>query len=203
MTKGKTKPAAAVTPIEDQVLKVFTSSRGIDIQIRPISQFKLDAVRASREEVPVPTYEADLAGGDKETLALDAISAKNKGREEEWKQYLLNVEVEKKEFGKRFNDFICYLGVEVEVPDEESQWQKISNSLKIKIPEDEVQRKVFYINTELLGTPQDMGDLITTVLQASRLAPEVIEKMKDTFRTALERKTNLPVPAGEVAVENK
>jgi hypothetical protein len=194
MAKGGAKPAVSVKPpktfadVENTDLKVYTSTKGVKIPLRAVSQFKIDAMRSSREEVPVPTYEADVFGGDKETLELDAEIAKSQGREKEWKEYLAAVEQETRVFGILFNTMVVSEGVDLDAPGPDSDWQRSCDKYKLKIPEDPIDRKVFYINTELLGAFEEMGDLMTAIFAASKFSQEVIAKMKGTFRSAVERK---------------
>lgn len=205
MAKGKARPVVSVSPLATfaSVDKFFISTTGMKIPLKPISQFKLDAMRTSRKEIPVPTYEADLPGGDKEVLPLDEISAKNQGREEEWKQYLSNVEAEKNEFGTRFNDMVVYEGVDLDAPGAGSDWEEKCKMFGLIIPANPIKRKIFYINNELLGTPEDIGDLVTAIYAASKFAPEVIAKMKATFRSAMEEQKNKRVAKGEVPVADQ
>jgi hypothetical protein len=205
MTKGKAKPAVVIPPkpVLNPKGNVFTSSKGVDIPIKAVSQFKLDAMRTSRDIPQPPTYEAEVLGGEKELLPLDAESAKNKGREDEWKQYLADVEIERNAYGKRFNTLITYEGVDLEPPGEDSEWQVTCDALGLKVPTNPVERKVFYVNTEMMGIPEDMGNLVTAIFEMSKFSPEVISEMKATFRAIMERKANKPVGTKEVGVADK
>jgi hypothetical protein len=209
MAKGGAKPAVSVKPVKtfaDVVntdVKNYTSSKGVNIPLRAVSQFLIDAMRSSRVQVPVPTYEADVFGGDKEILELDEEIAKAQGREEEWKEYLKDVEQETRVFGIQFNTMIVSEGVDLDAPGLESDWQKKCDRFKIKIPEDPIDRKVFYINTELLGTFDEMGDLMTAIFAASKFSKEVIAKMKGTFRSAMEGKKDIGMAPETVGVADQ
>lgn len=211
MAKGGAKPAVSVRPLktmaaaegESLLQNSFTSSKGVEIPLRPVSQFKIDAMRSSREEVPVPTYTADVFGGGKEELPLDEVAAQNQNRMEEWQAYLTAAQKERSEFGIRMNNMVIYEGVDLDAPGPDSDWQKSCDLFGLKVPTDPIARKIFYINTELLGTSEDMGNLMTAVFAASRFSREVIDKMKATFRSAMERKTDQEVAKDPGPVENK
>lgn len=204
MAKGKAKPAVAIPPKAIfQKSNIYTSSRGIDVPLKAVSQFKIDALRTSREIPEAPTYEAEVFGGEKETLELDAVAAENQDRMEEWKEYQKALLKERSEFGVRFNTLIVFEGVDLEPPGEDSDWEKSCKALGLKIPENPVDRKIFFINTEMLGTPEDMGGLVTAIFESSKFSPEVIQKMKATFRSAMEGKANPPLAPEEVGVANQ
>lgn len=205
MAKGHAKPAVNVPPkaILQSKENIYTSTKGIDIPLKAISQFKIDAFRASREIPPAPTYEAEVLGGEKETLELDEIAAESQGRMDEWKEYQAALAKERTEFGVNFNRLITYEGVDLDAPGEDSDWEKSCKALGLKIPNNPVDRKVFYINTELLGTPEDMGQLVTAIFESSKFSPEVIKKMKETFRAAVERAAHPVLAKEEVGVADK
>ncbi len=186
------------TPVAD--VKTFVSAKGIELVLRPVSQFKLDTLRASFEDVPVPTYTMNVVGQDV-PYPLDEEIARNKGRLDEWNDYLKAKSALEREKARKVTDLMLYDGVEIEIPGPDSEWQKTSETFGIKIPTEPVARKLHYIYTEVLVGQEDIVNLVSQILSVSQVDEEVVQKMRDSFRLKSKRNPDLPVRAskGKVA----
>src|SRR5689334_3717514 len=96
--------------------KTFCSSKGVTLNLRPVSQFKLDALRISIPEIPVPQYEMTIAGGGKVLHPMDEIIAKNQNRMDEWLAYKAQIRERDRLSSERFSELVIWEGVEIEVP---------------------------------------------------------------------------------------
>ena len=170
--------------------KTFCSAKGIVITLKPVSQFKLDAIRSSNEEIPVPTYQVKVVGGDTFDYPLDEEIAKNKGRLDEWLAYLSAKKAADAKASKRFADLLFYEGTDIEVPPEDSDWQKTSEHFGIKIPTDPIDRKLHYIYNELLVSAEEIPALISQILSVSQIDEEAVTKIRNSFRPKAQRDTN-------------
>ena len=183
--------------------KTYRSSKGVTLCLKPVSQFKIDTLRASKEETPVPTYEAKVAGGDLLRYPMDEEIAKNKGRLDEWNAFVMARQKAEAEHAKRFLELLVWECVEVEVPDGDSDWQKTSEHFGIVIPSNPVERKLFYVYNELLGTPDDVGELISQIMSVSQIDEEAVGKIRESFRAGIRRQANKPMPKKQRQMENK
>jgi len=172
--------------------KTFCSSKGIELALRPVSQFKLDSLRASADEIPVPTYTMNVVGTDVQ-YPMDEEIARNKGRLPEWEEYLKAKSVLERDKAKRFTDLLIWDGVDVDVPDEDSEWQKTSVAFGIKVPTDPIARKLHYVYTELLIGGEDIANLVSQILSVSQMDQEVVEKIRNSFRSQPKRNPDRPV----------
>lgn len=180
--------------------KTFCSARGIQLVLRPVSQFKLDSLRASAEEIPVPTYLMDVLG-EKRPHPMDEEIARNQGRLDEWNEYLKAKGALEREKAKRITDLILYDGVDVDVPDMDSEWQKTSDRFGILVPTDPIERKLHYIKTEVLVGQEDIVNLVSQIFSVSQVDEEVIQKIQDSFRPKPKRNADLPVRTKKRKVE--
>lgn len=171
--------------------KTFVSSRGITLNLRLVSRFKIDAVRSSAEVVEPPTYVMNVVGQDVH-YPLDETIAKNKGRMDEWNEYLNKKKIAGQVAAKHFSELLVYEGVDVDVPDENSDWQKQSERFGIKVPADPVERKMLYVFNELVGTKEDLENLIVQILSVSQVEEEVIQRIRDSFRPRKVGNTHKP-----------
>lgn len=185
-------------------MKTFTSSRGIPLTLRAVSQFKIDSLRASKKEVPVPTYKVSVVGGDEQEYPLDETIAKNKDRLDEWNAYLEKRKAEDASFSKKFVDFLIWEGVDIAVPDQDSDWQKSNQHFGIDTPDDPIDRKVLYVYNEMLGPAEDISDLIAEILSASKLInEEAVSTLRDSFRNRVQQQADSIMPTSEGPVEDE
>jgi len=184
-------------------MKTFTSSKGIVLNLKPVSQFKIDFLRAAKTEIPAPTYEVPIVGGGTQLIPMDAIAAKNKGRLPEWEAFVAARAKQEADYSKRFLELIVWDGVEVNVPDVDSDWQKSNDHFGIEVPDDPIGRKLFYVYNELLGTPEDIGNLIADVFEVSHIDEEAVKSIRDSFRIGIQKQSNKQPSKGKKSMEGK
>lgn len=175
--------------------KTFTSTKGVTVNLQPVSQFKIDSLRAAKTEIPAPTYTVTVAGGDKFEHPLDEEIARNKGRLDEWNEYKAAYQKAESEHAKKFLELLIWEGVSIEVPGVDSDWQRASEHFGMTIPENPIERKLVYVYNEILGTPEDIGDLISAIMSVSKIDEEAVTKLRESFRAGIQRKANKPVSA--------
>lgn len=187
---------------DTETLKTFCSARGIQLTLQPVSQFKLDSLRASSEEIPVPTYTMNVVGTEV-PYPMDEEIARNKGRLDEWNEYLKAKSALERDKAKKFTDLLIYDGVDVEVPGLDSEWQKTSDVFGIKIPTDPIARKLHYVYTEVLVSQEDIVNLVSQILSVSQMDEEVVRKIRDSFRAQKERNADKSMRAAKRKVAVK
>ena len=187
----------------DDERKTYSSTKGVALVLRPVSQFKLDSLRASKDELPPPTYEVKVTGGDTILYPMDAEIAKNKGRVDEWNAYIEKVKASDAKYGEKFTELIIWEGIDVDVPDVESEWQKQSEYFGLKVPSDPIKRKLFYVYNELLGAPNDIGELIAQIMTVSQMDEGAVAKLRETFRIGIQRASDNQLPKKQRKLANK
>ena len=173
------------TPTDER--KTFCSSKGVVLNLRPVSQFKLDALRTSGEEIPVPQYQMTIAGGAKVNHPMDETIAKNQNRMDEWLAYKKAVADQNRLQAQRFSELVITEGVEIEVPGIDSEWQKNMDHFGIKVPAEPIARKLNYIYSETLVGGEDIAALISQILAVSQIEEEAVAKIRNSFRTSAKR----------------
>lgn len=165
--------------------KTFTSSRGVVLNLRPVSQFKIDSLRGTKKDIPAPTYPMNVVGGGIQEVPLDEEIAKNTGRLDEWTAYVELRDKKGAEYSKKFLQLLVWDGVDVDVPGPESEWQTVSDHFGIELPTNPIERKLKYVYDEVLGAPDDLGDLIADILAAGALNQEAVENLRASFRSRI------------------
>ena len=184
-------------------VKTFTSTKGVVIKLLPVSQFKIDSVFSGAKTVPIPVYEVEIVGGEKQEFQLNEEIARKKGRLDEWEKYIEEKKVVDAQNAKNLLEFMIWDGVDIEVPWPNSDWQKQQDYFSIKVPETEIARKLFYVHNELLGTQDDIGNLVADIFAVSRVDEETVTRVRDTFRIGIQQSANKKRSKKEGKVENK
>jgi len=167
--------------------KTFCSSKGVVLNLRPVSQFMLDSLRASTVDIPAPQYQMTIAGGQKVDHPMDETIARNQGRMEEWLEYQRQVKEQAALQAKRFSELVLSEGVELDAPDRDSEWQKKMDHFGIAVPDEPIARKLQYIYSEMLVGGEDIAALISQILSVSQIPEEAVAKIRNSFRLAPER----------------
>jgi hypothetical protein len=183
--------------------KTFCSAKGITLKLRPVGQFKLDALRTSKIEVPVPQYEMTIAGGQKVKHPMDETIARNQNRMDEWLTYRKAVAEQNRLQAERFSEMVIFEGVEIDVPGPESEWQKQMDHFGILVPEEPIARKLKYVYLEALVGPEDMGALVSQIMSLSQVDEEVIAKMRESFRVRTNGHSARPTRKGKKKMEKQ
>lgn len=189
---------------EDVQTKVFTSGKGIGIQLRAVSQFKLNDLLSSKKVVKKPTYEAKSdVTKEVQLFELDEKTAKHKGRMDEWEAYLKEAKAAEAEYSGKFSEMMVWDGVDVAVPGPDSDWQKECDHFGIPVPTDPISRKICYVYREMLAGPEDLGFLIADILQLSQMDQEAVTKIRDSFRSSIQKQAHLKRTKGQGKLEDK
>jgi len=183
--------------------KTWTSSNGTVVTIRPVSQFKLDNLRSSKKEIPVPTYQVTTVAGDTQEFPLDEEIAKNKDRLPEWQKYVTEKNQNEAIYAKKYFSLLVWDGTDIE-PTE--KWLTEAEYFGT-LPQGEtelqtaIKRKVQYIYDEVMMTAEDMNNLMAEILLISKISQEVVDNLRASFRSRVQGKTNKRMAPQKVELE--
>jgi len=179
--------------------RVFTTVQGVEIPIRPVSptlvaKIAPTVLREFGVEGP-PTYTVEIVGGgtqefphDETTLDVPGDPDATAENRAEWDEYVDTVDAANREANKRFLRLLYLKGVDIELPEDET-WIEDQEFLGFEVPEDPRDRKIHYIQTELLTTIHDSNRLIAELMGLNQIAEEV-ESAEDSFRGGVEGETD-------------
>lgn len=177
----------------------WTSSNGKKVTIRPVSLFKLDTMRASKKELPVPVYVATTVAGEKQEYPMDEVIAQNQGRQEEWKAYLAEKAKQEALYSRRYFSLLIWDGVDIE-PSE--KWIEEATYFGT-LPENKIERKVQYVYDEILMTGEDANELMAEILQISQVSKEAVDKLRASFRARAQGKAHKRMSPQKEPMESK
>jgi hypothetical protein len=151
----------------------------------------------------VPTYETKVAGGDTINLPMDEVIAKNKDRMDEWNAYSKLVQMNEARFTQKWIELLIWEGIDLEVPDKDSEWQKTSEYFGLTVPDNPIERKLFYVYNEFLGTTDDLGELVAQISIVSQIDEDAVAKLRDSFRHGVQGQADKGLRKKQRRLENK
>lgn len=194
----------------------FTTSRGIEIEFRPVSKELMMRFSAANPQPKPPTYQtASTVTGSTEEHEIDELSIREKPEQftpeqhAAWNDYL----TKQSDFVMKFIRFFCVRGLQVHAKMDD--WIEEQKFLNIPLPDGKAALRFEWITNEVLETPADYTAVISGVLEASGVPAGLLEQVSDSFRgdvpgntpeavgdgaEQVEGVTELPGSAGDVAL---
>lgn len=177
-------------PVDNAYEEVwYTTASGRTVKLRGVSPVLIEKVRVGygKKNPPPqrPMYEAQKAGGDVELLPHD----ENTVETPEEKKALLDYEAAKAKYDKAINDRIMGLIAArgVVIPQEEiddPEWWVWQEQMGVEMPDksDPVAVRRHYLETELIGSPNDLAEILAQVMLISGVDQEVADTLRNLFR---------------------
>lgn len=190
--------------IEKKVTTITTTSGDI-IRLKPASSQTLLLIKSNieksfrdrNEPIDPPTYEIETAGGGKETHEHDETTITTEEEKAAWEKYIDASNRMRAELSIKQTKYALLTGIDIEYPDDD-EWKQLQEWFGIEIPEDKNERKLHYINTEVLRTPADIKNAVSTILRITwdGVDPALIEAAEESFRN---RVSSITSKAGDSA----
>jgi hypothetical protein len=189
----------------------YITSQGKKIRIVGLSPFLIDKMRASGDIPEPPTYIVETVAGDEEihthdetTLEVEGDPEQTKANQKAWREFVEASELAQREVNERFLRLLLLRGIDLDIEDyERGDWVKEQRSLGIDIPEDPVEKKVHYVQTEILSSFDDVINLLTRVMSLSGLDEEAMATAEASFRSAIRNVTATAAEAATRAMETQ
>lgn len=186
--------------------RFFVTGDGVEVKIRPVSdvlttRIRLGYAREWRdrgEPIDTPTRIAKTVAGEEIELAISADSLEvpddpeaTAERKAKWAAHLDARERLETVTNGEVMSCLFSRGIVVE---ERDGWEAEQARWHIEIPEDPIDRKVHYILTEILQTPQDVATAAMAIVRLSKagsVSTEVLDAAEETFRRSLQEGTEV------------
>lgn len=167
-------------------MKIFTTSSGVEVQVKSISPFLVDKVtRASAAKYPkAPVYRFEDVTGEIQELPHDEDSIKSEGTTDEerraWETYKADYARAEAEASERLLNLLLFYGIgDVE---ERTGWEEAQAEFGIEVPSSPVARKVHYLTTELVPDPSDLAKLGQLIMGTRGEEEEAAEAASAAFQ---------------------
>lgn len=163
---------------------VFVTKDGNRIPLRRVAPILIEKVRQSVVMPDAPTYEVETVGGDKEVHAHDETTLETEKDKKAWAVYQTALADAN---GQMTDKILRVLFVRAtgDVLPKDDSWIAEQSFLGIDVPAEPLERKVHYIQTELLTHANDISDFMMAAMGLIGVDEEVVAAAENTFRATL------------------
>lgn len=164
----------------------FVTSTGVELLIHGVPQLLLEKVRSSVKMPDPPTYTAKTVAGDEETHFHDETTLESDEDRKAWSAYLADKASKDAELRERMVRVILMRGTDVTLPEDES-WKDLQRFIGVEVPDDPLELKYHYIQTEAVGGAQDLALIMEKVMEKTGIPEEALAEAKASFRNIMEK----------------
>lgn len=186
-------------------MKTITLSSGKDLTVLPLSPLLMQRINDSLPPRPTPpTYEADTAGGGVEVMTHDETTLQTEEEKTAWAEYQGRLASWSAEQSKRFLRVFFARGVHLNLDAAAlDRWAKEMKYLGVNVPEGNpddpevyIERKVLYVETELIGSGGDMLTIMQEIMKLTGVDEGEVAAATRLFHSAVEGANNNSGNAG-------
>ncbi len=164
-------------------MKTFTTSRGITIEFLPIPTL-LEKLQAQHPTPEPPTYEVKTAAGPVEKHAHNETTLETDEDKAAWADYQARLKAARDKFNSALMRLVMLRGIKADLP-EGNAWIEEQEFIGLSVPEEPHERKIYWLETEVLANEADYMAAVSGVMEASGVPEEVISEAQASFRGPL------------------
>lgn len=160
----------------------ITTTNGMVVKIKAVSQHLIQLTYGSIKFPDPPTYEVKLPGGDVQIFPHDEESIRQTPEDApKWTEYQRQLAEANALQQKKTLELFVLEGTLLELPEDDS-WMKRHKRLGAEIPEDELDRLLYWAFTEVFTTVDDQIALYTGVMRLLGISAEDLASIEASFR---------------------
>jgi hypothetical protein len=194
MSKRNRKVVSAYTRDESKERsRQYVTSSGLEVTLRGLPPLVPQRIDSSIEYPSKPTYDVTTASGDVETYEHDVKSLESDEDKQAWDDYLEGMNDAETELTEKLLYAVLLECVEMgEYKEEFASWKKRQKLMGIVLSEDEDENKFYFMQTEVFHDQDDIGEILTIVMNLTGVSMEELAEVRDTFPSEVESES----PAG-------
>ena len=147
----------------------YETRKGVAVRLCLFSPVLQDKVRQSVEFPPVPIYVAETAGGGKEEHPYTADMVETDDEKAMWAEYQAARLAANLTLYERLGRLALIRGTDPDIPE---GWEQEQELYGVTVPEDPIERKLHWLETEAIESNQDLSDLILAILAYQNIQQE-------------------------------
>lgn len=168
---------------------IFETSKGAKIKLLGVSPMLIQKTQTAGTLPPVPTREMATAFGEAQKDELSAEDLQTDEEKRQWREYEAARDAVLEKRQQNFFRAVFSKGTEVDETEIEDWKREQVEDWGWDVPENRLDVKVEYIQTELITTPEELIELVLAVLEKSNLPEEAMAEARATFRSTLRQST--------------
>ncbi len=160
---------------------VFVTKDGNRIPLRRVAPLLMEKVRQSVKLPTPPTYEVETVGGDIEIHVHDETTLETDEDRAAWAAYQTAQAQANGDLMEKILRLLFAKATGDVVPAGDG-WVEEQTYFGIAVPDDPMERKIHYIQTELLTHSDDISSFMLAAMGLVGVGNEVIRAAEETFR---------------------
>jgi hypothetical protein len=187
--------AVQIEKVVNADLKVveFTNTRGMSMSLMGLPPYLVQMATESIPRPKAPTYKVERADGGTDEFSHSEDTIKDpKTTEEEkiqWETFLSDVKSANSKASEVLLNVIIMEGIKLDVvPEDMAKWEKRMKVLGIPLPDDEMEKEMFYKKEYAFATQEDVEIIMSKVLELTGISREEVELAKSSFPDKVEPK---------------
>lgn len=182
---------------------VIKTSKGASVRLIGLNPARLERLQTAGKMPDVPYREIpnDLGAPQRENLS--ATDLQNDEERAQWAEYLAKRQEIEDKRNANVMKYIFTEGFEVDMSEME-QWEKEEvEEYGLEVSESRIQRQMDFINAKILGTAEDLGNIMAGVMERTGVPADRLDEVRNSFRGTVRQAAlteNTPEPV-EIAGE--
>jgi len=178
----------------------YTTAKNRQVKFIGVNPTLIDKLQNAGTMPEVPYREVgvpELNDMQKEFLSADDLQTDEE--KEQWAEYVQKRNSLTEKRSANVAKAILFHGVDIDDSDIDIWKQEQEEIWGLEVPNNRIDLKVDYINSEIIGNADDIANIMAGVMQKSGVPKEALEEMRATFRGTLRGDSD--TEAGETATE--
>jgi len=173
-------------PKKEKDIVTFTTSLGKTVIIRKIPQLLLDKIQASIDRPEPPKYKIITASGEEVWESHTENTLETDDDKLLYKKYKEAMTEADNKLNENMFKVIIMRGIDIPLP-EDTSWIDMQRFLGVKIPDDPLELKYLYIQTEIIGTAEDIVALTSMVMEMTGVPEDALAEARKSFQGIVQR----------------
>lgn len=163
----------------------LTTSRGFEIEVQAIATL-LDKFQAAHKPPTPPTYTVETAGKISETHEHDETTLQTEADKIAWGEYQIALTAHQVKYNRDLMRLILAKGITVHTQPS-ATWEQEQAFIGLSVPSDALEKRLYWIETEVLGGASDYQAILLGVLAESGVDENLLTQVEATFRGNAQR----------------
>lgn len=174
---------------KERDVEKYTTTLGETIEIVGLSAFEIDEVAKSVVMPTVPTRTVETAvPGFSETQELTEESLEDDDERLAWAEYVKARDEATVKRNRLTSNFVLLEGTRFEMSGLEA-WKTKRQRWSLPIPDDELELRILYYQTAIIGGPTDLQEITQKVMRRVGVDEATLKQVSSTFQRPLRGET--------------
>lgn len=168
---------------------VLTTSKGASVKLIGLNPARLTRLQTAGKMPDVPYREIPNDLGVPQRENLSANDLQDDDERARWAAYLEECNVIEEKRNENVMKYIFTEGFDVDLTDIDEWAREEVEEYGLEVSEKRIQRRMDFINARVLGTAEDLGNIMAGVLERTGVPADMLDEVRNSFRGTLRQNT--------------